>query len=331
MQILFGLLVLFISFSSFAIHEDEITITAIIDHQNVRVKSTKPNLILGENLLVVSKDPDIGVIGFLVVKEKISTQPVPTYVCELNKQSQYHLIQIGDRVIQAKLNEKQRQYRGSTELLIKQNTKQDISLRYRPLFTQGIQIGETAQTLWQLETFVTWYGLVHFGISDRWTIGTLVPANFFNIYNFSTKFKIYDSNYNTVSSGMSFTKPKDSERWTANLTLMWDSFSSSSTVTHTFATLAVFSIEKAEDSTAIKAAGTSSLQTGYEFILPNWDRILLGPNYNFETKNIGGYLAYKMIWDVFALEWSLYSTNIQNVKMQAENGYSFFFDAYWRF
>lgn len=314
-------------------------IIRILNNEKFELSGGSETFAIGQNVLIVSKTPDVGVIGFASILDKKnqsgknfeSSLNSPIYTAQISKVSQYNLIQIGDEIVTADLSQSHNSYLGSTELLARMDTGQNISLRYRPLYTQGPQIGETAQTLWHLESFITWYGLMAMGLGKRFTISTLAPANFFGIYNFSGKLKIWDSSQNTVSTGLSLTKPKDSERWTLNLTLMWDAFSSQNTVSHTFATLAVYQIERAEDRTAIKAAGTSSLQTGYEFILGNWDRVLLGPNYNFETKNIGGYLAYKMLWDIFALELSLYSTNVRRFEYDPENGYSGFFDAYWRF
>jgi hypothetical protein len=111
----------------------------------------------------------------------------------------------------------------------------------------------------------------------------------------------------------------------------WDSISSESVISHTLFTVAAMSFENADDITAIKSLGTSSLQTGYEFILGSWNRVLLGPSYNFETKALGGYLTYLKIWDRFHFSLSVNSTNVSSFKFSPVDGYYFLFDMYWRF
>ena len=163
------------------------------------------------------------------------------------------------------------------------------------------------------------------------SIGTLVPADVTNSPNVTAKFRFFESARNTVATGVTLRRIPEGDRYTVNWNLMWDAYSNEKTVSHTFATLAIYSIEKAQDTTAIKSGGTSTFQTGYEYITDNWGRILYGPNYNFETKAIGAYLAYAKIWDHFNLQATLYSTNVQNVRWNVQDGYIVYMDAYWRF
>jgi hypothetical protein len=213
-------------------------------------------------------------------------------------------------------------------MIRKQNPK--ISSKYRPLFTQGFNIGETAQTLWPKEVLITWYGLAYYGIAERWTVGSFLPANFLGAYNFSTKLKVYESDANVFATGLSYAKIPNDTRSTLNINLIWDSVSSETVVSHTFASVALFTFNQAGDTTAIKSLGSSSLQTGYEFILDDWNRVLAGPVYNFEKKTVGGYLSYLMIWDKFHFSLSANSTNLASPKLSPIDGYYFFFDAYWR-
>jgi hypothetical protein len=119
-----------------------------------------------------------------------------------------------------------------------------------------------------------------------------------------------------------------------NLNIYWDSISSESTISHTFISIALYSFEEAERATVIKSLGTSSFQSGYEFVLGNWDRVLLGPSYNFENKTLGGYLTYLKIWDRFHLGASLTTTDITEFTLFPQDGgdgYYLSVDAYWRF
>ena len=63
----------------------------------------------------------------------------------------------------------------------------------------------------------------------------------------------------------------------------------------------------------------------------NWDRVLFGPNYNFDLKTVGGYLGYIAIWDTFHLETTLATTNISSGRLDASNGYYLSADMFWRY
>jgi hypothetical protein len=166
----------------------------------------------------------------------------------------------------------------------------------------------------------------------KWlTVNTIVPADLLGAPNIAVKSQVYRSFSNVLSTSLNFSAIPNETRSVLNLNLYWDSISSESTISHTMLSVALFSFEDAENTTAIKSLGTSSLQTGYEIILDHWDRILVGPSYNFEKKSVGGYLSYLKIFDRMHISFSLNSTDIAKLKYSTTDGYFFLFDAYWRF
>jgi len=116
-----------------------------------------------------------------------------------------------------------------------------------------------------------------------------------------------------------------------NWNFYWDSTSSSTLITHTFVSVGLAKWKGAANASAIKALGSSSFQTGYEAILSNWDRFLIGPNYNFEKKALGGYLSYVWIYDRLHLQLSLNTVDVTHLRASESDGYYGFFDIYWRF
>lgn len=221
-------------------------------------------------------------------------------------------------------------YQGATLLMIR-STGENISSRYKPLYTQGFLVGDTAATLDQDEFLVNYLGQVYYGLYPRFTIGTTALVNAAGGLNFLAKYRLLSSNENTISTLITFTRVPDSTQSNLNLTFLWDSFSYDAMITHNFLSLAVLAYDRAGETTAIKSFGSSSIQTGYEFILKHWDRILVGPNYNFEKKTIGGYLSYVAIWDRFNLNVSLNTVDIRADRFDLENGYNMFLDLYWRY
>ena len=306
-------------------------IDAIIDDQTIRANSSTNDWRIGETLSVDSQKSAAGVIGFVEVIG-VSNKEDGTYeiTCQLLRQSRLHIIQMGDQISHIDLSSSNDKYTGTTDLIIKRSGK-DISAKYKPLYTQGLTVGETAETLWENEYLLTYFGQVNYGVKDWLSVSTIVPLDIARAWNATAKARVYQSDSNVFAIGVNAGHIPNEDSTTLNFTVYWDSISSESVISHTLFTIAAVSFESAQDITAVKSLGTSSFQTGYEFILGNWDRVLLGPSYNFETKALGGYLTYLKIWDRFHLSLSLNSTNVSSYKYSLEEGYYIFADMYWRF
>lgn len=306
-------------------------IVGIEDHETLIAEGTGPTPLSGQVFALRSKSAEPSIIGFaevLEVRPPVNGRyQVRARVLRL---SQKFLVQSGDQLIQLDLRTSQPIYRGHTEMLVRDRWK-DVSARFRPLYIQGFSIGETAALLGKDEVLVSMYGHVSYGLFERVSVGTFLPGYFLKSPNGNLKTRLYANDSDTVSMGLSFTKTKDSDLTAVNLTLYWDSVTSDHMISHTLATFAVATLQNVEDTVAIKTAGTSSLQTGYELLLNNWDRVLFGPSYNFETKSIGGYLAYKRIWDRFHLSGSLSTVDVRELKLDPRTGYVALVEGYWRF
>lgn len=298
----------------------------------VIVRSSKPTSI-DEPIAILSVKKIIIAKSSSAPKPKSKIPDFPTeditYLLEVQQLSNEYLIQPYDLVSRVFLDSYERNYFATTNLIVR-NSDQSISSRYRLLLTQGQNI-ETAETLWKHESLVFWYGLYYFGITNRISLGTLVPGYFVNSPNLSLKTKIYNGTNNLVAIGLTAVKVANEPVTSLNMNLMWDSINSSSNISHTFLSFAFRRYEDADQKTYIKAFGTTTLQTGHEFLLSNWSRILIGPNINVETKKVGGYLAWVKIFDHFHFQVSVNSTNIQSVKFDEKDGYYPVLDAYWRF
>lgn len=311
--------------------ESRARVQVLLDNKTLKAVSHARDWYIGEVLAIESQTPSVGIIGFIEVTG-VDNRQDGTYelTCKLLRQSRMNFIQVGDQLMHLDLSSENERYVGSTDLVVTEAGK-NISSKYKPLFTQGLSAGETARTLWEDEFLITWYGQVNYGVKEWLTVNTVVPADFLGAPNAAIKGQVYSSYSNIVSLGLSYTKIPNETASTLNLNIYWDAVSSESLISHTFLSIAMFSFEDAENATAIKSLGSSSFQTGYELIMDNWDRILLGPSYNFEKKTLGGYLTYVKIWDKFHLSFSLNATNVSTLKFSPVDGYYLLFDAYWRF
>lgn len=306
-------------------------VESIIDDQKLYALSEQDDWEVGEILPIISKNAKLGVIAFVevfsITKLKDNNYQIKL---KLLKQSRKYLIQLGDVIRRMDLSAGNDDYIGSTDLIIRES-QMNISSRYRPLVTQGFAIGETAQTLFEKEVLVNYFGNAFYGFNDWLTLGSTVPANFLGRPNLNFKARLYNSESTTLASGLSFVRLVKENQATLNFNLFWDSISSDSLITHTFLGLGLISWDGAADLAAIKALGSSSFQTGYEIILNNWDRFLIGPNYNFEKKALGGYLSYVWLMNRMHFQISLNATDITHFRLDPTDGYFGFFDLYWRF
>lgn len=308
-------------------------ISYFVDNKTLKATTQYNDWTIGEVVALESQTPGVGIIAFVEIAG-IENKQDGTYELtgELLRQSRLNFIQTGDQLMHLDLSSDNERYLGTTDLIVKDSGVQ-ISAKYKPLYTQGLSIGDTAQTLWEKEFIITWYGQIDYGLKKWLSVGTILTADLVGAWNAWGKAKVYESYSNVVSVGLKYGSTDslqgvDSYRL-LNLNIFWDSISSESVISHTTLTLALVTYNE-DDSTIIKTLGGSSLRTGYEVILDNWDRVLIGPVYNFANNSVGGYLSYMKIWDKFHLGVTLNSTDVSNFHI-SEDGYYGSFDAYWRF
>ncbi|AZZ36510.1 hypothetical protein CIK05_06810 [Bdellovibrio sp. qaytius] len=286
---------------------------------------------VGEILPIISQNSKIGVFAFVEV-QNVKTIKYGHYELRLKllRQSRKYLIQKGDIIKKLDMTSYNEEFIGTTDLIVKKS-ELNISSKYRPLVYQGISIGETAQTLYKNEFLINYLGNVFYGATDWLTLGTFAPGNLIDRPNANFKARFWDSDATTLSAGLSYVDLKKEDEATLNLNFYWDSTSSDSLISHTFLSLGLIKWDGAADAAAIKALGSSSFQSGYEVIRSDWDRVLIGPNYNFEKKALGGFLSYIWIYDRFHAQVSINATDITKSRLDPRDGYYGFFDFYWRF
>lgn len=306
-------------------------IESVIDDQNILTVSDSKKWDIGEIVPIVSQNAKLGVFAFAeVTSVKVRNSKYEVRV-KLIRQSRRFMIQKGDYIKRINLSEEDKDYIGTTDLLIK-STEKNISSKYRPVVYQGFFIGETAQVLYKNEFLLNVLGNLQYGVYDWLTLSTFTTLNVLGGPNASFKARFYDSESTTLSAGLSFVRLLNiKNQATLNLNMYWDSTSSDSLISHTFLGLGLIQWDGAADASAIKALGSSSFQSGYELIMSNWDRFLIGPSYNFEKKSLGGYLSYMWIYDRFHLQVALNATDITKFRYDAKDGYFLNFDLFWRF
>lgn len=306
-------------------------ITKFSDEQHFFADTDQADWQVGEIVTVFSQNAALGTIAFVEV-DSVREKADKTYELKLSlmRQSRKYFVQVGDFVRRLDLTTYNANYFGTSDLLIRES-RLGISSKYKPLVYQGIVIGDTAQTLYDKEYLINYFGNSYYGLTSRITIGTLLPSNFLGQPNANFRIRVYDSDSTTLTAGMSFVQLHKEDQSSLNLNFYWDNTSSEALISHTFLGLGLIKWDKADEASALKYLTSSSFQTGYEVVLNDWDRFLIGPSYNFASKALGGYLSYIWIMDRFHMQLSINATDVTHLRLSPTDGYYGFFDMYWRF
>jgi len=335
-RLLFRCFLLFLTLLTVTVHAQFLPsagaiVNQIVNEQTLIANSDTNLWDIGEILPIISQNSKIGVFAFVEV-QNLRNLGNGHYELKLKllRQSRKYMIQKGDLVKKLDLSTANDDFVGTTDLLVK-GSERSVSAKYRPLVYQGLSIGDTAQVLYKDEFLVNYLGNLSYGATDWLTLGTFVPVNLIGRPNANFRARFYDSESTTLSTGLSFVRLVSEKQANLNANFYWDSTSSDNLISHTFLSLSLMTWDGSAEASAFKALTSSTFQTGYELITSNWDRVLIGPSYNFQNKSLGGYLSYIWIYDRFHAQLSINSTDITHFRFDIKDGYYGFFDFYWRF
>ncbi len=306
-------------------------VDSFVDHQKITAITDRDDWETGEILPVISKNAKLGVIGFVEVNSIKALQGRKFELrLKLVRQSRRYFIQTGDIIRRMDLTSDNPDYIGTTDLII-HDSETNVSARYRPLVYQGFTIGDTAQTLYKGEYLFNYFGNLYYGATSWLTVGSVTTANFFGKPNANFKARIYDTDSTTIATGLSYVGFNEHNQASLNLNLYWDNTSNAAQISHTFVSLGLIEWEKAAEATAVKSLTSSTFQSGYEYILRDWNRVLIGPSYNFDKKALGGFVSYVWIINRVHTQVSVNSADITHIKLDPTDGYYGFFEVYWRY
>jgi hypothetical protein len=334
---LFSLLLLFVSEISFATDLQGAIVSAssarasvveIVNHRLIKAEVELGEFHIGDQVPVFSVSNGGGPVGFVQVLMFDLQNPKYIYA-DLLRHSQWSFLQVGDELRKIDLSTQSDLYIGTTELLVRTPSSK-VSARYKPLVYQGLAIGDTAEVLQRDENQITFLGNYQYGYNDHLNFAAFIPGLFFGYYSFTVKKQFYLSNSHVLSWAAQVYHDKKLDSTQGTVRLYWDSINAGNQISHSVVTFNVEPFKKREGDLLNVITGTS-LQTGYEFIQDNWDRILIGPKYNFDLKAIGGYASYMYIWDEFHLNLNLNATDVTSLHLDPEEGYFMTFELFWRY
>jgi hypothetical protein len=273
----------------------------------------------GDQVIVFGSDGTE--IALLKIKEKKDENDIGEIVSWLGTQQ----ILIGQRVAFFDTSKKG-PVSGRVELLQAGNPKRkEISARYRRLFyTNSSNMFQSAETLDRGEHVVSILGDYSYGITNRLTVGTIMLGNALLAFNLRAKYKFYDSEVFTISSGAHYLKFRDTSA--TSLTFYLDSPANPRLISHFGVSLSYIKGDKLGDKTIGLVKVVSSIEASSEYVLNGWNRILIGPKYLLESQKVGGFVNYVFLWDHLHLTIGVSSKNILALRDTSPD-----LMAYWRF
>lgn len=322
-----------------------LVITDILNNNEIRLAIYGHKLVVGEKLSIISKSNN-QVLGHVEVEE-VGTEPVETLPSGENSPEAWARARIivhsknaipivGDLLDKINLSDESEHYPGRGDLIVFSGEdwsqgKEKISARYRSIVDQGLLIGETASTLQKNEHYFNIATKYAYGLTNKLSLSTVAALDIASIYNINLKYNALRNEDFLITPTLGYSHWNNEDLHKSNLVfgMYVDIMTNSKLISHSSVSWAVQGKFFGRKDPTQSYLTTSSVQSGYEYILDNWNRFLLGPRYYFDTQSVGGYLAYLMVWDHFHFEVGVNSMNLSKFKV-GKNGMLPFLDLSWR-
>lgn len=282
---------------------------------------------IGATAAIFSQEGENEPLGFAEIQGALEGRP---HLCRATvvSHSRSALIRPGDRAVLLDLEERNSNLPGRYDLL--RDGRKDVAVRYKPLVYAGYLFGQTAATLNQGEFLVGPTPLIY-GITNRLQVDT-VPFLFIQqIGQLGAKYQFYrgeDIRLSLQVTGMRFF---NIGRGSGFAELQYDSTSNSRSMTHTKLRYTY----KLPDSVPLENKdkqkdGSVELTTVYEWVLPSWHRILLGPKFTAgEEREIGFLFSALFLYRYFHWTVNLEVNSLQKLDFRT-NKQAVSFDLFWR-
>lgn len=311
-------------------------VAEILGRSEIKISIYGQHLSVGEKLSLISKDNN-EVLGHVKVLEIQKDEQGNEWArARLIVHSKNAIPLVGDNLDKIDLSDQTENYPGRGDLLVfsgedLEEDKKSISARYRPLVDQGLLIGETASTLARREHFFHITSKYGYGLTSKLSLSTLAALNIAGIYNAQVKYNVFRNEDFLISPtvGLSHWSKQIEQKDNVSLGLYVDILTNSKLISHSSITWSMKGKIFGKKDPTQSNLTTSSIQSGYEYILDNWDRFLLGPRYYFDSQSVGGYISYMMVWDHFHINLGVNSTDISKFKL-GKGGMLPFLDLFWR-
>jgi hypothetical protein len=283
---------------------------------------------VGATLAIFSQDGENDPLGFAEITGGIEGMPSSCRATVVSH-SRSALIRVKDRAVLLDLKERNANLPGRYDLL--REDRRSVATRYKPLVYAGYLFGQTAATLAKGEFLAGPFPLAY-GITDRLQIDTSPALFLTQVGQLGGKYQFFrgeDIRLAFHVTGVRFFNIGKGSAWAE---LQYDSTSNGRSMTHT----KVRYTFKLPDSLPLEnrdkeKQGAAEITTVYEWVLPSWHRILLGPKFTAgEVQELGFLFTALFLYRHFHWTVNLEVNSLQKIDFP-NNKQAVSFDFFWRF
>ncbi len=313
-----------ISFSVQAFHQ----VDSFIDHQSIVVRLDSDHSFSAEERIVIISLPGkkLTALGRIVKITESESQPVA--IVEIQDLFSEALIIPGDAM--EKLNkETLEEYEFTAHISLFLDKEEHVASKFKDLPYLGL-FNSDGHTLSHREWLVS-IPQIQYGLSDRWTVKFLNSLLLDGFVNAGIKTQIMRNQWGHLSMNTLVARQVDRDDWVTVAGLVLTLPSNKKYQSHLIINARLEGIN--EDNPEVEKLNlfpASDIRTIYEYIRDDWNRLLFGPLFNFQTQTVGGTISHMWIWDSFHLNMGLATQDVSELKFGTEGFYPVF-DFFWRF
>ncbi len=315
---------LFLISNVFAFHQ----VDQFIDTKSLIVKLDPQHFfITGDRVVVLSKeDGRLSAIGRV---RNLSQNEFPeTAVIEILEVIGDRLVLPGDPVERLSVDALEKYHiDGQISLLLSQDG--EVPAKYKDLAYLGV-FNSDGHTLGKGEWLVS-IPQAQYGVSESFTLKVNNGLYLDGFANLGAKARLMRNHWGHLTLNSTVSRQINRNDWVVLAGLVLTLPSNEKFQTHLVINALVDGIE--EENPEVKKLNlfpASDVRTIYEFVTEDWNRVLFGPLFNFETQTVGGTISYMWIWDSFHLNLGMGSKDVSQLRF-GKDGYYGLFDFFWRF
>lgn len=280
----------------------------------------------GDRVLVMAREDQV-LVALGKVRSLRETQP-PLAVVDIQETMGRNQVLVGDPVelSSAKLLE-EHHVSGYFSLLLADDRQ--VPARYRELAYLGVFNSE-GHTLARGEWLVALTG-VQYGLGATTSVKTNTGLLLDGFPNLGFKQQLMRNRYGHLTLNGQAARQVSRDDWVSTAGLVMTFPSNDKFQSHLVVNAAIDGIE--EDNPEVDKLNLfqdSDIRTIYEYVTDDWDRLLFGPLFNFQTRTVGGTFSKMWIWDSFHLNLGVGTKDVRRLEFKS-GGYYALFDFFWRF
>lgn len=282
---------------------------------------------IDERVLFISKF-DQNIVGFGRIKTKYMDMIPVTALVEIDELVDHQTILIGDHVHPLE-KENIDQYKVPGFLSLTMGGDRHLPAKYKELPYYGVFTSD-GHALDRHELLV---GLIQiqYGLTNNLTVKSSNALTVDGYANLGAKYQLIRNQHAKLSFNSLGALNTTQRDWIFQVGGTLTLPTNSKYQTHFIFNLMFDRQEKKGSNTEdFNLFKDSEIRNIYEYITDSWNRILLGPTYNFTLQTVGGTLSYMWVWDSFHLSLGIGTRDFTELRFGTE-GYYPQVDLFWRF